>query len=134
MGTVDGVDIDKIEFYSKYPIDKIVGFYEGSFAIAGAGTDPTPPGFDIETTATTSHTHSLGYIPFTDMIWSIDDTNFRPSGTELITDFGNASLDETFDAITAIESATSTTVTINGFNLDQTARTIYYKIWLVYPE
>lgn len=134
MASVDGVDIDKIAFLSKYPIDKIVGYEEGSFNVAAAGTDPGPPPFDIEAEATETITHNLGYAPLTDLIWSIDNTNFRPSGTELITDFGNASLDDTYDSLLVIEKANTTTVSILAASLDQTARTIYYKLWLIYPD
>lgn len=127
------VDPTKIHFAApEYPIDKIVGFYEGSFNIAAAGIDGF--GFDVASTATVTIIHGLDYIPLTDMIWSIDNINFYPSGTELITDYGAALFDDTYDSLIAIERVGATTVIILGESIDNAARTIYYKLWLIHPE
>lgn len=129
MAQID--NIDKIAFSTQFPIDKIVGYYEGSFAIAG------DPGafFDDGVTATTTITHGLGYRPMLDTIWSIDGTNYRPSGVEIITDVGNlAGNPNTYDALYLLDSSSTTNIIIRGYSVDQTARTIYYKTWLLYPD
>lgn len=129
MAQID--NIDKIAFSTQFPIDKIVGYYEGSFAIAAAATSPP---FDVLASATKTITHDLGYRPFTDGLWSIDDTNYYPFSVPIITDIGNLTTASTFDILTANDVSTSTEAQIRAYSYDQAARTIYYKLWLIYPN
>ena len=129
MAQID--NIERIAFSTQFPIDKIVGYYQGNFNIAAATTSGS---FDVNSSASISITHGLGYRPLTDGLWSIDNTNFYPLGVQIITDIGNLTTASTFDALFTAETSSSTTIQIKAYSSDQAARTIYYKIWLIFPD
>lgn len=129
MAQID--NIDNIAFSTEYPIDKVVGYYEDSFAIAAATTSPP---IDVVARANDANIHGLGYRPKVDGVWSIDGTNYYPFGVPIITNIGTTSTASDFDALIAVGTTTSTQAIVRGYSYDQTARTIYYKMWLIYPE
>lgn len=123
--------ISDIAFTTEYTIDKITGYYEDSFAIAAATSSG---GADVVATASQAHTHGLGYRPYTDGAWSIDNTNWYPFGQALITDIGDLVTPDTLDTLVAVATSSTTDVDVRAYSYDQSARTIYYRVWLIYPE
>lgn len=123
--------IDDIAFSTKYPIDKVVDYIEDNFSI-GAAT--SSGGFDVVATASDMTTHGLGYRPKPDGIWSIDGDNYYPLGTPIITDIGNLTNIDSLDELIAVYTSSTTQAGIKAYSYDQVARTIFYKLWLLYPE
>lgn len=102
MSLVD--NIDKVAFTSRYPIDKIVGVYEGSFDKA---SDTTTRTGGITNINVFPIPHGQSRPVFVDLLWSDDDATYADGGSNIGTNSSIAFSDDTNIYIIA-SSATGT--------------------------
>lgn len=95
-----------------YPMDKIAGYFSGSYSASGSPLGLTIP-------------HSLGIMPLCIMTWSLDpnfNTSYQPTG------------------IVSVEQmycncySTTTSIVLQAQKIDGGAFTVYYRIYYFLPE
>lgn len=92
-------------------VDKLIAAYEGSFSVPLNGT------------ATTTISHDLGTACLSELLWSIDNSNFYLAGSEL-----SSSLCCTNGV------GTNTATIYGGYRVSGAATTIFYKLYLIWPS
>lgn len=106
-------NLDKVAFLTLYPVDKIVKTLTGSFTV----------GNFVTTSSTVSH--DLNKMCFSETLYSIDNVNFYGIGQEIKSGSGSVT-------VVAEVGQNDATFYADNYNTGGT-KTIYYRMMLIWP-